>query len=163
MRRLRWVLGLAVVVCAARAQDISLGGDRAAEARKGHVVLASDVLVIEAGKPQVVELRFRVDEGFHINSHVPADRLLIPTSLKLDDSAGVKVLDEEYPKGAAFKLTIGDGETLDVYQGEFRVRVKVMVAKGESDLVGALRYQACDASACYPPRTLAVKVAVTGK
>jgi hypothetical protein len=59
-------------------QDISLGGARA-EAHKGHVVLVSDAVQVVAGKPEVVELRFRVDQGFHINSHTPKDDLLIPT------------------------------------------------------------------------------------
>ena len=67
----------------------------------------------------MVELRFQVDEGFHVNSHHPASELLIPTVLTLEPAAGVKVLDAEYPKGVAFKVA---DETLDVYQGEFRVR-----------------------------------------
>lgn len=127
---------------------------------KGHVTYAAEVVEVAAGKPTVVELRFRVDEGFHVNSHTPSSELLIPTALKLEDAAGVKVLGEEYPKGAAFKLA---DETLDVYQGEFRVRLRVLVAKGVSTLKGGLRYQACDNAACFPPKTLPVSVVVTGK
>lgn len=144
------------------AAQVSFGDDAAAAARKGHVTLVSDALVVPAGTPQFVELRFRVDEGFHVNSHKPKDELLIPTVLKLDTGA-VRVVDQEYPTGAAFKLTVGDGEVLDVYQGEFRVKVKVVVPKGQSDLTGVLHYQACDASACFPPKSLPIKVAVTGK
>jgi len=147
----------------AGAQDIQLGGDSGSAAKKGHVVLLSDALQIEAGKQAVVELRFRVDEGFHVNSHTPTSDLSIPTVLKLEDAAGIKVLGEEYPKGSAFHLAVGEGETLDVYQGEFRVRLRVVVPKGQSTLKGGLRYQACDNAACFPPRTLAVAVAVTGK
>jgi hypothetical protein len=161
-------LGLALVLGVSltpgRAQDIQFGGggDRAAAAHKDHVRLADDGIVVDAGKPQVVELRFHVDPGFHINSHTPKDELLIPTVLRLD-TADVKVVSEEYPKGTAFRLTVGDGETLDVYQGEFRVMLRVIVPRGASTLTGALRYQACDNAACFPPRTLPVKVAVTGK
>lgn len=160
-------LGLALalsVIPGSWAQEIQFGGggDRAAAAHQDHVRLADDTVIVDAGKPQVVELRFHVDPGFHINSHTPKDELLIPTVLKLD-TADVKVVSEEYPKGAAFRLAVGDGETLDVYQGEFRVMLRVIAPRGASTLTGALRYQACDSAACFPPRTLPVKVAVTGK
>jgi len=34
---------------------------------------------------------------------------------------------------------------------------------GKSVLTGALRYQACDGAACFPAKTLAVRVMVTGQ
>ena len=134
----------------------------AAPTGKGHVTFAAEVVEVAAGKPVLVELRFRVEDGFHVNSHTPKDELLIPTVLKLEDAAGVKVVGVEYPTGSAFKLP-GDGQTLDVYQGEFRVRLRVVVPKGQSALKGGLRYQACDSAACFPPRTLSVDVPITGK
>ncbi len=146
---------------ALRGQDISLDGSR--PTAKQHLVLLSDAVQVEAGKPQTVELRFRVDPGFHINSHAPKDETLIPTLLKLDASDGVQVVAAEYPAGSAFRLKIGEGQTLDVYQGEFRVVVKLLVRKGEWSLTGGLRYQACDSAACFPPRTLPVRVAVVGR
>ena len=77
------------MVGAGHAQEIRLGDGRA-EAGKGHVVLLSDSVEVEGGKASVVELRFRVEQGFHINSHAPKDELLIPTVLKLEPGA-VKV------------------------------------------------------------------------
>jgi DsbC/DsbD-like thiol-disulfide interchange protein len=146
---------------AAFAQDLQLGARR--PVGKEHVALLSDTVDVTPGKEQLVELRFRVDPGFHINSHTPKDELLIPTVLKLDAANGVKVLDEQYPAGTPFRLDIGAGDTLDVYQGEFRVVVRMVLPKGATDLVGSLRYQACDHAACFPPRTLPVKVAVMAK
>jgi hypothetical protein len=157
-----FLLAMALLIPVARAQEIQLGGDRAAAAHKDHVSLLPDQIVVDAGKPQVVELRFHVDPGFHINSHTPKDELLIPTVLKLD-AASVKVVSQEYPQGSSFRLTVGDGETLDVYQGEFRVKLRVVVPRGVSTLSGSLHYQACDNAACFPPRNLPVNVAVTGK
>ena len=144
------------------AQQIQFG-DRPLESRKSHVALLTDSVEVAAGSPQEVEVRFRVDPGFHINSHAPKDELLLPTALKLEPGAGVKVLEEQYPAGAAFRLPLGDGETLDVYQNEFRVRLRLVAQRGSSMLVGALHYQACDSSACYPPRTLPVKVLIAAK
>lgn len=143
------------------AQGIQLGS--APAAHRGHVELVSDAVQVLAGEPQVVELRFRVDDGFHINSHTPDDQLLIPTVLRLDAGSRVKVEDELYPKGSTFRLPLGSGETLDVYQGEFLVKVRLVAAKGASTLTGALHYQACDNASCFPPRTLRVMVAVTGE
>ncbi len=160
-RDLWGVLACAALILPAGAQEIRLGEGAVAPA-KGHVMLLSDAVEVEGGKETVVELRFKVDEGFHINSHAPKDELLIPTALKLNAGA-VKVDAEEYAPGTAFRLQVGAGETLDVYQGEFRVRVKMVAPKGASMLVGSLRYQACDKAACFPPRTLPVVVAVKGK
>jgi hypothetical protein len=153
---------LAVVLLCTVAAAQGIVGLPAPSTGKGHVTYAAEVIEVAAGKPAIVELRFRVDAGFHVNSHTPKDELLIPTVLKLEDAAGVKVLTQEYPKGSAFRLP-GDGQTLDVYQGEFRVRLQVVVPKGQSVLKGALRYQACDSAACFPPRTLVVDVPITGK
>jgi len=156
------VLLLALCALGARAQGIDLGDARAA-AHKGHVTLLSDGVMLSSEKVQTVELRFRVEPGFHINSHTPKDELLIPTELKLDNAGGVAVLGEQYPAGSAFRLMVGSGETLDVYQGEFRVLVKLSVGPGARDLTGSLHYQACDGAACFPPKTLPVKIALSGR
>jgi len=148
-------------------QQIQMGSDNPLQqtAKKQHVSLVTDAVELNAGAPQDVEVRFRVDSGFHINSHTPKDELLIATALKLDEAAGFKVLKAEYPAGSSFHLGgAGEaGETLDVYQGEFRVRLRVVAPRGASTLSGTLRYQACDNAACFPPRTLPVKIAVTAK
>lgn len=142
------------------AQEIQLGP--AAAPHKGHVELLSDAVEVKAGEPQVVELRFRVEDGFHINSHTPKDELLIATALQLSPARGMKVVDEQYPHGSTFRLPLDSGGTLDVYQGEFRVSVRLVAPKGSSTLTGLLKYQACDNAVCYPPKTLPVMVAVTG-
>jgi hypothetical protein len=156
------LIGLCLVMgCAPLgAQEIQLGG--APVAHKGHVELVSDAVEVRAGEPQTVVLRFRVEDGFHINSHTPKDELLIPTALRFNTGSVVKVVSQQYPKGSTFRLPLGSGETLDVYQGEFRVSVGVVVPKGSSTLVGVLKYQACDNAVCFPPKTLPVIVAVTG-
>jgi hypothetical protein len=150
--------------CGIGAQEIRLGDSRPVTP-KSHVLLLSDAVEVQAGQEQTVELRFRVEEGFHINSHTPKDELLIPTVMKVDAASPVKATYLGYPKGMPFRLALdtGGGDVLDVYQGEFRVSMRVVAPKGASTLVGSLKYQACDNAACFPPRTLAVKVAVTGK
>lgn len=146
--------------------QIQLGGlgqtDRATEAKKQHVELLTDSVEVAASKPEDIELRFRVLPGFHINSHTPKDELLIPTVLKFDEGTA-RVSNEEYPAGSSYHLPVGKGEDLDVYQGEFRVHLRVVAPRGASALTGVLRYQACDNAACFPPKTLPVKIALTAR
>ncbi len=151
------VLAVVLLCCGVKAQEIRFGDAR--PATRQHVELLTDAVEVRAGQAQVVELRFRVDPGFHINSHTPKDELLVPTVLKVD--AGANVAGVEYPAGAAFQLA--DGSALDVYQGEFRVRVRLVAGAGQSVMTGSLRYQACDGAACFPAKTLAVRVMVTGQ
>jgi hypothetical protein len=145
------------------AAQIQLGGlDHATPAKKQHVELLTDALQVTANKPQDVELRFRVEPGFHINSHTPKDELLIPTELKLN-AVSLHLANEQYPAGSRFHLAIGNGEDLDVYQGEFRVMFRIDAPKGATTLTGSLRYQACDNASCFPAKSLPVQIAVTAR
>lgn len=166
LRKALLLLGLALSAMPASlpAQAIELGETpRGAAAKGGHVLFVSDAVGVSAGKPQQVELRFRIDPGFHINSHKPADELLIPTALKFEPNARLAVLGMQFPAGSPFRLAAG-GDLLDVYQGEVRVAVQLRAAQpGETTLSGVLRYQACDNAACFPPRNLPVRVAVTAR
>lgn len=162
MKRALLLCVLALGTGVACAQDIQFGVEEHGAAKKQHVMLVDDAITVRADKPEEVELRFRVGPNLHINSHTPKDETLIATVLKVD-SPGVKVLAEEYPAGVPFRLNIGAGQTLDTYQGEFRVRLRVEVTRGVSEMDGTLRYQACDNASCFPPRVLPVKVVVNAR
>ncbi len=156
----RWlVVALLGAACIAGAQ-FSLSGPARP---KDHVALLSASQIITAGKPTTVELVFRVDGGFHVNSHTPKSELLIPTALTLQPVAGVKVGAIDYPAGTMYSFSFDPKEKLDVYTGEFRVVAHVTAQTGVSTLSGALRYQACDNAACYAPRSLPVQVSITAK
>ncbi len=118
---------------------------------------------LSAGKKSVVELRFHVTEGFHVNSHTPKSELLIPTKLTLEPAAGVKAAAAEYPAGTAYSFSFEPNEKLDVYTGVFTVKVPVVAEAGPHTVNGVLHYQACDKAACYPPKSLPVQVVVTAK
>ena len=113
-----------------------------------------------AGKKVELELRFHVNDGFHVNSHAPSSELQIPTGLALERVDGVKVGEAVYPAGKAYK--VGD-DTLNVYTDDFMVAVPVTATPGEHAVDGELKYQACDRAACYPPKTLKVKVLFTAR
>ncbi len=130
---------------------------------KDHVASVAAPQTVAAGKPATVEMLFRVDGGFHVNSHTPKSELLIPTQLTLQPVEALKMGAIDYPAGTMYSFSFDPKEKLDVYTGEFRVVVHVTAKAGVSVLSGALRYQACDNAACYPPRLLPVQVAVTAK
>jgi len=130
---------------------------------KQYVSYAAEEQVVRAGKKSVVELRFRVTDGFHVNSHTPKSELLIPTNLTLQPAAGVKAATIEYPAGTEYSFSFEPGEKLDVYTGVFTVKVPVIAESGSHTVDGVLRYQACDNAACYPPKSLPVQVVVTSK
>ena len=130
---------------------------------KQYVVYDSETQVLPAGKRAMLELRFKVLPGFHVNSHTPKSELLLPTRVELGSEAGVKLSAAEYPAGTPFSFAVDPGEKLDVYAGDFAVRVPVVATAGQHELKGSLVYQACNNAACYPPKTLAVDVVFTAK
>ena len=155
-------VGCAALSVGVFAQEI---GDLGTSARaKAHVSYAAEPLSVPAGKKSVLELRFRVAEGFHVNSHTPKSELLIPTELTLMPDGSLENVGKiEYPAGTAYSLPTSPEEKLDVYTGDFRLKLPVLAKAGQHTLVGALRYQACDRAACYPPKSLPVQVLFTAK
>jgi len=139
-----------------------LGGMSAPERGKQHVAYVAEAQTVAAGKRAVLELRFRIDDGFHVNSHTPKSEFLIPTNLNLGGD-GVKVAAIEYPAGKEFSFSFSPTEKLDVYAEDFVVKVPVVAAAGAHELKGELKYQACDHAACFPPKSLPVDVLFTAK
>jgi Disulphide bond corrector protein DsbC len=130
-------------------------------------VLAAPVgnVQVHAGASKSVPLDFRVGADYHINSHTPHSPLLIPTALKLDPTAPVTVADVKYPTGKDETFPFSPDEKLNVYSGDFSIEAMLKVpantAPGNYSVKGELHFQACDRSACYPPRTIPVQFQVT--
>jgi len=108
------------------------------------------------GETRRVELDFRVNTNFHINSNKPKSNLLIPTTLKLTTAKPLDIASIEYPPGEDQSFAFSPDEKLSVYSGDFAVYVLLKAptfSKGNSFHVGGeLYYQACDKNACYPPK-----------
>jgi hypothetical protein len=130
---------------------------------KSYVTYDAEPQVIPAGKRSVLELRFQVMNGYHVNSHTPKSELLIPTTIVLQPAGGVKAEAAEYPAGTEFSFSFSPKDKLDVYAGDFTVKLPVVAAAGTHEMDGTLRYQACDHAACYPPKSLPVHVLFTAK
>ena len=120
---------------------------------------------VHAGASKDVPMDFRVIAEFHINSHTPNSPLLIPTVLKLTPPEQVTVADVKYPAGQDMTFAFSPNEKLNVYSGDFSINALVKApanaAAGSYPVKGELRFQACDHSACYPPRSIPVQFQVT--
>ncbi len=120
---------------------------------------------VRAGASTAVNLDFRIGPDFHINSHTPKSELLIPTVLKLTTPDQVTIADVKYPPGQDVTFPFSPDEKLSVYSGDFSidtvVKAPANAAAGTYPVTGTLRFQACDHSACYPPKTIPVQFQVT--
>lgn len=120
---------------------------------------------VRAGATKDVPMDFRIGSDYHINSHTPKSPLLIPTALKLEPSQPVTVADVKYPAGEDQSFPFSPNEKLNVYSGDFSIsallKVPANTPPGTYPVKGELRFQACDRSACYPPKNLPVQFQVT--
>ncbi len=125
--------------------------------------LYPEQVTVPSGKATPVALHFRIKEGLHINSHQPKDEFLIPTVLSIPDASGVHLEMATYPAGAEFTLPVEPRTKLMVYTGEFAIQARILAQPGDHMVEAKLRYQACDANACLPPKTITVPIDVVGK
>lgn len=109
-------------------------------------------VTLEAGKPQVIEMHFRIASGLHINSHAPRQKSLIPTQLMVAEPEGVKIPAVDFPPGSDYAFPADPAQKLSVYSGEFVLKMHLAVQPGDHLVQAALRYQACDTNTCFPPR-----------
>jgi cytochrome c biogenesis DsbD-like protein len=120
---------------------------------------------LRAGGSFDLALDFRIGADFHINSNKPRADYLIPTVLKLNPTEPVAIADVKYPAGEDMTFAFSPNEKLSVYSGDFTINTVLKAlanaAAGTYPVKGELRFQACDRSACYPPRRIPVQFEVT--
>jgi len=111
-------------------------------------------------KDTMVDLDFRVAQGFHINSNAPKSEFLIATKLNMSVPTDIALGKIQYPAGQDLSFPFSPDEALNVYTGDFTVKLDVhplhSVVPGKYVMHGFLRYQACDNGQCFPPKNLPV-------
>ena len=121
-------------------------------------------LRLKPGETAPLAVPFRLASGFHTNSNKPLDEFLIPLKLTWDAAAPLEIAGIDYPAAKQEKYSFSD-KPLSVYSGAFlvttRVKAPADAPKGQRTLNGKLRYQACNDTTCFAPRTLAVQATVT--
>jgi Disulphide bond corrector protein DsbC len=129
------------------------------------VTMASvDTVTAPQAAQTIVPLNFRVASGFHINSNTPKSEFLIPTALKMELPTDIVLGKIEYPDGKDLTFPFSPDEKLNVYSGDFTIKLAVhplsSVSPGKYIMRGLLRYQACDNAQCFPPKALPVSFEV---
>ncbi len=117
-------------------------------------------VTLQAGKPQTIDLHFRIENGLHINSHTPRQKSLIRTELIVAEPPGVNISAVDFPPGSDYAFPADPSQKLSVYSGEFVLKMHITPKSGDHLIQEALRYQACDTHTCFPPRTTPVAVDV---
>lgn len=117
---------------------------------------------VKRGAATDVKLTASLNEGFHANSNTPAEAYLIP--LKLTWSPGLlEAVSTRYPKPHMQKYEFSE-KPLSVVSGKFEIVTRFKAAanapSGPGTVTGKLRYQACNDKACFPPKTMEVKLPV---
>ncbi len=118
-------------------------------------------VTVAAGSAVNVPLKFRLSEGYHINSNVPRSELLIPTVLTLRAPAPGVSIRMTYPKGEDVAFEFEPDQKLSVYESEFVITARIRATRaskpGVYTVQGTLKYQACNDRACFPPKSLPVE------
>jgi thioredoxin:protein disulfide reductase len=108
------------------------------------------------GRAVRAALQVALPQGFHVQSNKPRDPSLIPTVLTLDPPPGVTVEEIVFPTPVELKQA-GVDQPLAVYEQTFSIGVRFMVArsakKGDIVVPAHLRYQACNDTTCFAPKT----------
>ena len=114
------------------------------------------------GAAAEAKLTFRLQPGYHTNSHTPSEDYLIPLRLTWEKGA-LEVAEVIYPKPHLEKYEFSP-KPLSVFTGSFEVvtrfKTPAGAASGPGLMAGKLRYQACNNDSCLPPKTIEVKLPV---
>jgi suppressor for copper-sensitivity B len=132
-----------------------------ARPQKARLALEPARLEVAAGGEARLAAIVTIDDGWHLQAHVPTYDYLIPTALGLELPAGWAPAAVDYPAPTRYKFSFAE-EELDVYEGVLHLPVRLAVpaaaTAGALTVRAALRYQACDDKSCLPPVDVTAKL-----
>ena len=101
-----------------------------------------------------VFININIKDGWHLNSNRPLDEYMTPTSVKLMDSSGIRIVNIEYPREMITKLQFSDSE-LSLYEGMVTIKVNLksddVLIKDKKKVEFELEYQSCNNETCLFP------------
>jgi Disulphide bond corrector protein DsbC len=151
MNSLRALVVLALLATGAYAQNWYQGAQKP---QQWVDLVSAPQLTVKASGSAKATLQFRVKPDLHINSHTPHSDLLIPTELIIAGQPALQ-FKPAYPAGHDITLPF-DSEKLSVYTGDFSIDVNATAKglAGKKTVPAELKYQACNNSSCFPPKSL---------
>ncbi len=109
-----------------------------------------------------IALKVKINPKFHINSNKPTDEAYIKTEV-VSKSSDINNIATFFPPHKMYKFAFSDTE-IPVYENEITIGLNFIakdgVKDGELSVPIELTYQACDANACYPPKTVKGEIKV---
>ncbi|MCY3591501.1 MAG: thioredoxin family protein [Acidobacteria bacterium] len=145
----------ALLFVAALALAATAGGQFRPPA-KASVEAFTDLTSYAAGTPVRIAAVVTIDEGWHIQSHTPSYKYLIPTELALELPEGWPEAVIRYPAHIMWQSQFAE-DPLAAYEHEAVIHVSVELpsdlATGGVEVPVELLYQACDELVCLPPTT----------
>jgi hypothetical protein len=116
---------------------------------------------VKKGRAVQATVTMEIPPGLHVQSNKPLDKFLVATKLEVETPRGMVVGPVSYPRALMRSLKFSKGQVA-VFEGKtvlrFNVTVPASYSGGSGDIIGKLRFQACNDDACFPPVTREVKV-----
>jgi DsbC/DsbD-like thiol-disulfide interchange protein len=110
-----------------------------------------------------VFININIKDGWHLNSNKPLDEYMTPTSIKLKDTSGIKILNIKYPPEMITKLQFSDSE-LSLYEGMVTIKVTLkaddVFIKDKKKAEFELEYQSCNNQTCLFPVQKVLRVSL---
>jgi hypothetical protein len=144
-----------------------VGADPGAKTPPENVVTTSAAEVqLKPGGTADAKVSLAIADTYHVHANPATLKNLIATTLTVTAPPGFKIDTPVYPPGQTMKFSFDD-KPLSVYAKTAEISVRVHAdakqAVGVVNVPAKLRYQACDDTACYPPKTIDVSIPVSVK
>ena len=98
-----------------------------------------------------------IADGWHINSNMPLDKYLIPTTVEVTAQDGIEVEKILYPEPVMEKLGISEGK-MSLYKGHVVFGIKFRIAQNlkpqDYNIKVVLKYQGCNNLTCIEPASI---------
>ena len=111
------------------------------------------------GETVTARVGVKVNPGFHVNSNAPLDEYLIPLRLTWQ-AAPLVWKGTEFPPAKQEKSDFSP-KPIAVFDGAFEITSKFIIPAaaplGAGFITGKLRYQGCNATTCFPPKTIDIR------
>ena len=111
------------------------------------------------GETVTAKVGVKVNPGFHVNSNAPLDEYLIPLRLTWQ-AAPLEWKGTEFPPAKQEKSDFSP-KPIAVFDGAFEITSKFLIPAaaplGAGFITGKLRYQGCNATTCFPPKTIDIR------
>ena len=104
-----------------------------------------------------------IQDGWHINSHQPLEKNLIPTEVNFGDTPGISFGRVSYMEPVLKKFSFSE-TPLSVYEGQVFFKSAITISPETADSVfqirGKVYYQACNDISCLAPETVEFSVSI---